>query len=159
MAAKHKIVPQIPVTRVTTVNLGKLAGTVQPEAFTDKDVGKVVKLIGADTYGLAAAGDPIEGIIVSVETATSAGYNVGGIKSDEKAFVTADGLQATPGTGVIVVGDYVLTGTVSAVGTALTDYPKVVKATSQTPTPFAWRVVGFYTGTGAVGQTLVIERV
>ena len=159
MAAKHKIVPQIPVTRVTTVNLGKLDGTVQADAFSDKDVGKIVKLVGADTYGLTAAGDPIEGIIVSVETATSAGFKVGGIKSDEKAFVTADGLQATPGTGTIAVGDYVVTGTVSAVGTALTGYPKVTKATSQTPTPFAWRVVGLYTGTGAVGQTLVIERV
>ncbi|MBW4947946.1 hypothetical protein, partial [Klebsiella pneumoniae] len=104
---------------------------------------KIVKLIGADTYGLAAVGDAIEGIIVSVETATSNGFKVGGIISDDKAFVTADGLQATPGTGTIAVGDYVLTGTVSAVGTALTNYPKVVKATSQTPTPFAWRVVGF----------------
>lgn len=159
MAAKHKIVPQIPLTRVTTVNLGKLDGTVKPDAFSDKDVGKIVKLIGADTYGLAAAGDPIEGIIVSIETATSAGFKVGGIKSDEKAFVTADGIQATPGTGTIAVGDYVVTGSVDAVGTEMAGYPKVVKATSQTPTAFAWRVVGFYTGTGGVGQTLVIERV
>ena len=46
-------------------------------------------------------------------------------------FATADGLQATAGTGAIAVGDYVVAGTATAKGTALTVYPKVCKATVQ----------------------------
>lgn len=155
MAAAHKIVPQIPISRVTPVNLG---GNTPATRFTDVDAGKIVKLVGPDRFDLAEVGDPIEAIVVGVENATSNGYKVGGIKKDEMAFVTADGGQAD-GAGNIAAGDYVVTGTVVALQTAMPGYPKVRKATSQTPGVFAWRVVGIYEGTGAPGSILVIERV
>jgi hypothetical protein len=70
-----------------------------------------------------------------------------------------DGSQAA-GTGAIAIGDYVVAGAVVAKGTGLSGYPKVRKATSQTPGPFAWRVVSLGTaGTGAVGTVGVIERI
>jgi hypothetical protein len=95
-----------------------------------------------------------------------------------------DGLQATPGTGAIAVGDYVVAGTATAKGTSVAGYPKVCKATNQpgaTVTSadnvvgninaaiakvvdstkvaqFGWRVVSL-DGTTAVGQTATIERV
>ena len=73
--------------------------------------------------------------------------------------MTLDGLQATPGTGAIALGDYVVCGTVVAKGTSLAGaYPKVCKATTQTGMYFAWRVVSL-DGTTAVGQTALIERV
>lgn len=158
MAKAHKIVPQLPLADVTTAILG----TSTLDTYTDKEVGKLVKLSASDTYSLAAAGDAIEGFIVQVETGTSAGRTVGGIVDDKKQFVTADGLQATPGTGTIAAGDYVVVGTVVAKGTAMSGYPKVTKATDQAAAkaaPFAWRVVSLGTaGTGAVGTVIVIAR-
>lgn len=158
MAANHFIVPTGVTEKVTTVRLG--AGNAAGDRYSDVDQGKIVKLIGESRYGLAAAGDPIEAIILAVETATSGGYSVGGIIKEGKIFATADGLQATPGVGVIAVGDYVVAGTATAKGTALTAYPKVCKATAQTLAFNMWRVVSLgRTGTGAVGTTIVIEAV
>ena len=159
MAAAHYIVPTLPMGRTTTARLG--AGNTANDRFADVDAGKTVKLVGESRYGLTAAGDPIEGFVVDVSTATSGGYSIGTVVHDQKVFVTADGLQATPGTGAIAVGDYVVAGTATAKGTALAAFAKVCKATSQTPAyPFAWRVVSLgQVGTGAVGTTIVIERV
>lgn len=160
MAGPHFIVPTLPLGRVTTARLGS-GNTSAAQRMSDVDAGKIVKLVGESQYDLAVAGDQIEGLVVSVEPATSGGWSVGGVIDDEKFFVLADGLQATPGTGVIAIGDYVVTGTVVAKGTAqASPYAKVTKATSQTPTPYAWRVVSRgAVGTGAVGTVLVIARV
>ena len=110
---------------------------------------------------LTAAGDEIEGFISSVESAPSGGFSVGGIVEEGQFNVTLDGLQATPGTGVVAIGDYVVTGTVVARGTAMTVYPKVCKATGAgTSLNYKWRVVSLGTaGTGAVGTSAVIKRV
>ena len=158
MAANHYIVPQLPLEEVSTVRLG--AGTGSANNMSDVDAGKTVKLAATDRYDLCAAGDKIEGFIVSIENGTSGGYSIGGVVSDGKVFATADGLQATPGTGAIAAGDYVVAGTATAKGTALTAYPKVCKATSQTYGAFMWRVESLGTaGTGAVGTTIVLKRV
>lgn len=173
MAANHFIVPTMPIGKVTAARLG--AGNTANDRFTDADAGKFVKLAATDRYDLTAAGDVIEGVVVNVESATSNGYTVGGVVSEGKVFVTADGLQATPGTGTIAAGDYVVTGTVVARNTAMSGFPKVCKATVQpgaTPADlaaagaqikaslFAWRVVSLgQAGTGAVGTVIVIERV
>lgn len=159
MAQNHFIVPTMPLGRVTTARLG--AGNTANDRFNSNDEGKIVKLAGESRYDLAVAGDAIQGIVVAVDSATSAGFSVGGVVSDGTVFATADGLQATPGTGVIAVGDYVVAGSITARNTALAAYPKVCKATSQTPVyPFAWRVVSLgQAGSGAVGTTIVIQKV
>ena len=109
---------------------------------------------------LAAAGDTIEGIISSSnypEQGTVDGFSIGGIYRTGYKEVTFDGLQATPGTGVVAIGDYVVTGTVTAKGTALPGVLKVTKATAQTA-PFKARVVSLgKAGTGAVGTVGVVE--
>lgn len=158
-----------------TARLG--AGTGSANQVDDKEVGKAHKL-GADSrYVLCVAGDPIEGFLQSVEAATLDDYSIGSIKQKGRQQVTADGLQATPGVGVIAVGDYVVAGTMVAKGTVVTATgQKVTKATWQpgvTETTVVgdvneqlkvllapWRVVSILGGgTGAVGDTLVIERV
>lgn len=141
-----------------TARLGDGASGVN--LLTDADVGKFVKLIGDSQYGLAAVGNEIEGIMSSgPEGATSDGFAVGTVRKSGRALVTLDGLQATPGTGVIAVGDFVVAGTVTARGTALPGNPKVCKATAAaTGIVHKWRVVALY-GTTAVGQTALIEKV
>lgn len=154
-----------------TARLG--AGTGLANYVTDKEIGKAVKFVGDSRYDLCSAGDPIEGFIDAVETYTADDYSIGTVRSEDRMRVTLDGLQATPGTGTIAVGDYVVCGTVVAKGTALSGPVKVCKATLQigaTPATlaeagtlikasvFAWRVISL-DGTGAVGQTATIERV
>jgi len=127
-----------------------------------EDAGKFVKLVGDSQYGLCAVGNEIEGVLqVADDIAPQDGFNLGAIlQSDDcRVRVTFDGLQATPATGVITIGDYVVCGTVTARGTALPGYPKVCKATAAaTGIVFKWRVVSM-DGTSAVGQTGLIERV
>jgi len=142
-----------------TARLGDSA-TPATNLLADADVGKFVKMIGDSQYGLCAVGNEIEGIMDSVNTATQDGYAIGGVVKDGRVKVTLDGLQATPGTGVIAVGDYVVAGTVVARATSLAGAPpKVCKSTAAaTAIVHKWRVVSL-DGTTAVGQTALIEKV
>ena len=154
--AKFKMQPTVD-TECITARLG--AGSGSANYVTDLELKKPVKLAGDSQYNLCAAGDQIEGFIRAVETWTADDFSIGSVQTEGRVKVTLDGLQATPGTGVIAVGDYVVAGTAVAKGTSLgTAYPKVCKATTQTGMYFAWRVVSL-DGTTAVGQTATIERV
>ena len=131
--------------------------------FTDVDVGKGVKLVGDSRYGLLSAADPIEGICTSVETGVYDTYVIGGVQTKGYVNATAYGLQATPGTGVIAVGEYVYAAAPAAVQVAetLSTTIRVVSATTQATAaglPFKARVVSLGpVGTGAVGTAIVIE--
>ncbi len=156
------------------IDTARLAdGSGDANQLAEADVGKFVRLKAGSQYGLCAAGDEIEGVVDSSTGTKMDGFNVGGVRKNGRVKVTLDGLQATPGTGTIDVGDYVVCGTVVARGTALGSgvYPKVCKSTDLTfaTTPAVnfpagsqlkhkWRVVHRY-GTTAVGQTALIERV
>lgn len=149
-------------------------GSGVAQAWGNAEVGKCVKLAGDSRFDLCVAGDGIEAFVDSVEQATLDNYSFGAVRQRGRKRVVADGLQATPGTGSIAVGDYVVAGTMVAKGTALATYQKVCKATFQPQSEAAavtdvndmlkavaypWRVVAILNaGTGAVGDTLVIER-
>lgn len=174
MSRSHYLVPS-GQQKLQTARLGSASGTANNLA--DVDQYKFVNLIGESLYNLTAVGGAIEAQIRSIEFAPSGGFSVGSIfrgESGDMLFVTANGLQATPGTGTMAIGDRVVVGTPAAKGVALTAYPAVCTATVQpgaTPGTFAatgaqilavlnsWRVVSLGTvGTGAVGTTLVIEK-
>lgn len=171
MSKAHFVVPNGPTEDPITVRLG--AGSGSSNNLSIFDQGKLVKLVAESRYDLCAAGDDIEGCIIDVSPATSGGFSVGSVGEEDYLIVTADGLQATPGTGAIAVGDYVVAGTITAKGTALALYPKVCKATVQfgdVPADLtaaaaqvkrslhAWRVISLGpVGTGAVGTTICIQ--
>lgn len=159
MARNHFIRPTAPSKASLTVRLGTAATPVAN--FSDKELNKTVKLAGESQFALTAVGDKIEGFVTSVEQATQNGWSIGGVVDEGIAWAIADGLQATAGTGTIAVGDYVVAGSATALGTALTGgFAKVCKATTQTNTGFAWRVVSLgEAGTGAVGTTIVVQSV
>lgn len=159
--------------RVYTARLG--AGTGAANHVSDAEVGKFVKLAGDSRYDLCALGDPIDGRIEAVETATQDNYTIGSVRTTGRMAVTFDGSQAA-GTGNLAVGDFVVVGTVTAKGTALSAPARVRKATIQPGTTEAvavgdvndqialamraWRVVSLGdAGTGAVGTVGIIERV
>lgn len=156
--AKFSIVETIHSYPVKTVRLGQTSAT-----YSSKEIGKAVKLTAESRYELCAAGDAIEGIVSSSNLesqGTLDGYSIGGIGYGGYKAVTFDGSQVA-GTGAIAIGDYVVTGTVVARGTALGGPLKVAKATDQAAAkaaPFKARVVSLGTaGTGAVGTTGYIE--
>jgi len=132
----------VDIAEVATARLGGTPAAGNPNGFTDKEVGKFVKLTAESRYALCAAGDPIEGRISSVETAPMDGISVGGVMKEGRFQVTFDGLEATAGTGVVALGDYVVCGTVVAEGTALSAPAKVVKATNQPNTAIVSTVGG-----------------
>lgn len=163
----------VDIARVMTARLGGTPIAGNANGLVDGDVGKFAKLVAESRFNLCAVGDQIEGRISSVETAPQDGISVGGVMTEGRFRVTFDGLQATPGTGVVALGDYVVCGTVVASPTALTVPARVCKSTdlSFATTPavnfpagsqlkFKWRVVSLGSaGTGAVGTTGVIEFV
>ena len=147
-----------------TVRLG--AGTGAANNLSDAtERGKFVKLVAGSRYDLATVGSDLESWIESINPATADGYTLGAIADDDATFirVTFDGLQGTPGTGTLAIGDYVVVGTPVAKGTVLTAPARVCKATDQAlakSSPFAWRVADLGSvGTGAVGTTGIIQRV
>lgn len=136
-------------------------GTAAGDQLTDADVGKFVKLAGDSRYGLCAVGNEIEGVLNTAnEMVKQDGFHIGGVRLNGRVKVTLDGLQSTPGTGTIAIGDYVVAGTVVPRGTSLgSNFPRVCRATAAANAlVHKWRVVALY-GTGAVGQTALIERV
>ena len=159
--AKFHITETIYSEKVKTVRLGTTTNK-----YGNAEIGKAVKLSGSDAYVLCAAGDAIEGVVSSSNLAnqgTVDGFAIGGIVNTGYKSVTFDGLQATPGTGVVAIGEYVVTGTVTAFGTALSGDMKVTKATDQAAAksgPFSARVVSLgVANSGAVGTAGVIEFV
>lgn len=157
----------------TRLGVGSVNST-PANAYTDKEIGKFVKLSGTDAYVLCAVGNPIEGIITGVESYNADDFSMGSIAFEGRKRVLLDGSQAA-GTGSIAIGDFVVCGTPVAKDTALTlsTPPKVRKATNQPGSVpadltaagqqalnaiFAWRLVSFDSA-GAVGDFGVIERV
>lgn len=143
--------------KIVTTRLGQ-AGAAN--RYTDKEVGKPVKLTADSRHELCALGDAIEGVITSVNLGSFDDYSIGGVVSKGYKEVTFDGTQAA-GTGPIAVGTYVVVGTVVAKDTALSGPLKVRSATDQAAAkaaPFRARVVSLGSaGTGAVGTTGLIE--
>lgn len=148
------------MNEIITARLGATADAAGH--LGDEEQNKIVKLVGDSRYNLAAAGNEIEGFINSIQGATLDGWTIGSVQVGGRKVVTCDGAEATPGTGTVSIGDYVVTGTVVAKGTALSGGPKVCTATTQATiknSPFAWRVVSLGSaGTGAVGTAALIEK-
>lgn len=152
-----------PTTQNQITVTARLGGNAAGTRANDNDVGKGVKLVGDSNYGLLSAADAIEGVITSVETGVYDGYSLGGVQTKGYLNATAYGLQATPGTGAITVGQYVLAAAPAAIQTAetLSTTMRVVSATNQATAAsaaFKARVVSLGpVGTGAVGTAIVIE--
>ena len=113
--AKFKFEETIQSGEDIAARIGTASGSAN--YLTDKEIGKAFKFTGDSRYELCVAGDPIEAILVAVEVATLDDFTVGTLRKEGRKSVVLDGLQATPGTGAIAIGDYVVTGTCVAKGT------------------------------------------
>ena len=131
--------------------------------FSYKDIGKPVVLYN-DKVRAATSGDEIYGFIESVEAATQGGYGVGGVLSDPGHEVLA-----VDAVGDLAVGDLVVAGTATAIGTQTPALgANVIKATtefsvdSSTDVPivpvFKWMVLAYY-GVQGAGKQVMLRRI
>lgn len=157
MPAAYTLAPTIHSYPIKTVNLGTKA-----QVYSREEIGKAVKLIAPDTYGLCAAGDQIEGIITSSEYALTGakrgGLAIGGI-SDNGYFEVVASVQ-------LAINDFVVAGAQPAFGTKLADVgvgavpalPVQKEAAGDEAKPFRARIVGLgRLGTGAPGTICMAE--
>lgn len=142
-------------TRLMGVKTDAL-GTSATDFSSDTDVGKGVKL-GAAAYVVVAKADEIEGIVNSVENGTkNGGFSWGGVQTEGHAEAVI-GASQTP---AAAVGQYVINDTPIALGTAGAIQVFSAGTGYVAPTKFLWRIISLGTaGTGAVGTTVIIERV
>lgn len=136
-----------PHADVVSAGLGSASGD-----FASDDIGQVVKLSSANNYIQVSTGDEIEGVVTAVETFTvNDGYSFGSVQKNKRmrAIVAAD--EA----GTVDPGDLVVAGTPIALGTAGT-YPRVKVGA---PTVHVWRCIRIISGTGVLGDHIIMERV
>lgn len=133
----------------TQAALGAAAG----EAWTVKEVGKLVTLEAGstdDNYKLAAADDDIQGFVSSVEAHTvNSGFSFGVVQKNGRLRAVNANASAA-----LAVGDYVIAAAQTAVGTA-----GLAKVKAGAGSVFKWRVLSLMGGSGAVGATVLIEKV
>lgn len=157
MPARMRLAPTIHTDRTDTASLGTTSNKFGPT-----EIGKAVKLIGPDQFGLCSAGDKIEAICTSVETdvgfgGTRGGFTVGGITRQSLLEVVA-GVQ-------LAINDRVVAAAQPALGTALTSVgdgaipaTPVQKAAVGDNDTFGYRIVGFGpAGTGAAGTVCIAQ--
>lgn len=121
--------------------------------FTDKDIKKAVKMGPVGNYLLCADGDELDGFVDNVDGGgTSGGFSFGGVARGNVGFRVE--AQVAPGATALVFGDLVVAGAQLPLGTP--GLPRVKKGT---PAIHKYRVINLYTGAGAAGTTVLLEKV
>ena len=126
--------------------------------FSYKDIGKPVVLYG-DRVRAAVSGQEIYGFIESVEAATQGGYGVGGVLCD-----VGQDVLAVDQAGDLVVGDLVVAGTATAVGTQTPALgANVIRADQESSeyVPYVvhrWMVLAYY-GVKGEGKQVMLRKV
>lgn len=124
--------------------------------WSDKEVGKAVKLTADSTYGAVADGDPLEGVVSSIEPGTvNNGYALGGVQR----YLTGMRLTVRNNAATaLAIKDFVICTAQAAVGTANAQGLPLVKKGVGTE-EFAWRVVSLLGGNGAQNTNVLVEAV
>jgi hypothetical protein len=136
-------------------------GTGGANIWTDKELGKAVKLSQADdsTMVLATNGDEIDGFVGAIAIGTvNDGFSHGSVKTEgwQEALIGThqpDTGGQTPTVVAAKVGDWVVADDQIAFGTA--GLPKVkTSATARS----GWKIMRILSGTGVVGDKVLLAR-
>lgn len=148
----------VPSAKVVSAALGANSSG----KFADVDVGKAVKLGTANNYVLCAAGNDIDGFVNTIEPFTvNDGFSFGGVLMEGRIYAkVASDQGGTP----MAVGDYVVAGAPTALGTADTGVAGTEPGTAGmgrvktgAPTRRFWRCIRIVTGTGVAGDVVLLE--
>ncbi len=127
-------------------------GATATDLYSDKDVGQSVKLGTANNYIPTTDGSDLEGMVVAVMGITvNGGFSFGSVQKDKRLEVVV----AANEVGTVDPGDLVVCGTPIALGT-VGSLPQVKVGT---PATHIWRCIRILSGTGAAGDSVLIERV
>lgn len=134
---------------VIACKLGSAAG----QAYTDKDIGKIVNGGALSNFALAADGDELQGFIDNIDGGPTAnGFVFGGVARPDTGFRVEAQVAAGVATP-LVFGDLVVAGAQLPLGTK--GLPQVKKGT---PAIWKYQVIQVRT-TGAAGSLVLLERV
>jgi hypothetical protein len=126
-------------------------GVDADNGYVQNDVGKGVKLAAGNKYVPLADGDEIEGVVVTLSPETvNDGFSFGSIQKNRRLPATIGVAEA----GTLTVGELVVSDAPVALGTA-----GLLTVKTGTPSVHVWRVIRIVTGTGAAGDTCLIERI
>jgi hypothetical protein len=146
-----------PLANIRTAKLGVNAATT----LGSVDVGKSVKLDDEDNYVVCADGDYIDGIVVAVSSGGTVGLaNLGSVQLNREIQVQVAANQS----GNVAVGEFLVAGTPLAIGVAgLAQVKNIAAPANEAALVLAygqpnWRVLSIVSGTGAAGDTILMER-
>lgn len=123
--------------------------------LTDNDVGKPVKLAGADNYVLCADGDDIDGFLVSTEANTvNDGFAFGSVQRNKRFEVQVESGEV----GTLAVGTFAVAGIPVVAINVKQTYAQVILKAAAAGAPL-WKVISIISGTGVAGDLILIERV
>lgn len=157
--------PTVPTNSVIATHLG--ADGTAPNRFTDKDIGKAVKLAAGDTYVPCADDNEIEGVVIAIEPGTiDDGFSYGSVQRAGRVIAMNKNAAA------LAVGDYVVAAAQAAIGTKndtggnnFDPCPHVKKGTAgvigtnfPSPAVYLWRVISLLGGNGANNTAVLIEK-
>lgn len=137
----------------------KLGADNTTSGFTDKDIGKPMKMGNQGNFKICAAGDEIEGFLDNVDGGPTAdGMTIGGVAIGNRGLRVRAKVS-----GAAAVLDYVVAGTNAAIAAADASGLGVVKEAfdtdGTTKIKSNWRIIAFETdattGTDAIA---VLER-
>lgn len=120
--------------------------------YVENDIGKGVKLNPAAVgYIPLAKDDEIEGVVVSISPETvNSGFSFGSVQKNRRVEAVVGATEA----GTAAVGELVVADTPVAQGTA-----GILRVYPGAPATHKWRIIAIVTGTGAAGDTVLIERI
>jgi hypothetical protein len=123
--------------------------------LTSNDLGKPLKLIASDTFGLCAAGDEIEGTLEAIAAFTvNNGFSFGTVNRRGRRIAVNGAVTATPFNDLVLAGPNAARNVKNSTG-GFTDM--VVQ--HGVPTKYLWRVISTLGGAGAQNSRVCIERI
>lgn len=136
-----------PLADVVSAALGASANA----KYTEADIGKGVKLSTANNYIPLAKDNEIEGIVVSISPETvNDGFSFGSVQKNRRV----EAVVGVSEVGTVAVGELLVADTPVALNTA-----GIIRVYPGVPTTHKWRCIAIVTGTGAAGDTILMERI
>ena len=137
-----------PLADIISTPLGANASS----KYVENDIGKGVKLNpSAVGYIPLAKDNEIEGVVVALSPETvNDGFSFGSVQKNRRLEAVVGATEA----GTVAVGELLVADTPIAQGTA-----GIIRVYPGAPALHKWRCIAIVTGTGAAGDTILMERV
>ena len=119
--------------------------------YVENDIGKGVKLSTGVGYIPLAKDDEIEGVVVALSPETvNDGFTLGSVQKNRRVEAVVGATED----GTVAVGELLVADAPIAQGTA-----GIIRVYPGAPALHKWRCIAIVTGTGAAGDTILMERV